>query len=144
MKLVVSPGLLSVIKYPPSTHIPDIVLQALNSPSSDFVVATRTRDELSIVLPSELVQYLTFHREADTTEIKFEEEGGFRSMKISGVLDFSLIGIIYSLSKVLAEANIGIFVVSTFNTDYILVKGSNLDKAVTVLQQNGHEVITET
>jgi len=136
--------LLSVIKYPPSTHIPDIVLQALNSPSSDFVAVTRTSDELSVVLPSGLVQYLSFHREADTADVNFEEEGGFRSMKISGILDFSLIGIISGLSKVLAEAHIGIFVVSTFNTDHILVKESNLEKAVKVLQQNGHEIVTET
>jgi uncharacterized protein len=63
---------------------------------------------------------------------------GFR---IEGVLDFSLIGILSKLSTLLAENNIGIYAVSTFNTDYILTKTENFDRAIHVLQEAGYEVI---
>ena len=59
---------------------------------------------------------------------------GWRTFRIEGVLDFSLIGILSEISKVLAENKIGIFVVSTYNTDYILVKRENLQKAQQALK----------
>lgn len=67
-------------------------------------------------------------------------EKDFVSLKIDGSLDFSLIGIISSLSTILAEHQISVFVVSTYNTDYILLKQSNLEKASNVLASNGHVV----
>ena len=55
--------------------------------------------------------------------------------------DFSLIGILSKLSAILAENNIGIFAVSTFNTDYILVKAENFEKALKVLSDAGYDVV---
>ena len=66
---------------------------------------------------------------------------GWRTFRIEGVLDFSLIGILSEISKVLAENKIGIFVVSTYNTDYILVKKENLQKAQQALKATGYEVV---
>ena len=59
-------------------------------------------------------------------------------MRVTGTLDFSLIGIISKISEVLAENRIGIFVISTYNTDYILVKKEQLDSAVNALGKNGY------
>ena len=59
----------------------------------------------------------------------------------SGTLDFSLIGILSKLSTILAENEIGIFAVSTYNTDYILVKSENFVKAMNVLKEQGYQVV---
>lgn len=61
-------------------------------------------------------------------------------MKVQGPLPFTLTGVISSLSDPLAEAGIPIFVLSTFDTDYVLVKWIDLDRAVIVLREEGHEV----
>jgi len=56
-------------------------------------------------------------------------------------LDFSLIGILAPIANILAENKIGIFAVSTYNTDYILVKQENFEKAATLLEDNGYSII---
>ncbi len=69
-----------------------------------------------------------------------ERDDGWRGFRIEGVLDFSLIGILSKISSILAENKIGIFAVSTYNTDYILVKKENFDLAMTVLAEAGYEI----
>ncbi|MBD5396040.1 MAG: ACT domain-containing protein [Lachnospiraceae bacterium] len=69
-----------------------------------------------------------------------ERDDGWRAFRIEGVLDFSLIGILSKISAILAEAKIGIFAVSTFNTDYILVKAENFEKALSVLAAAGYDL----
>ena len=64
----------------------------------------------------------------------------WRAFRIQGVLDFSLIGILSKISSVLAENEIGIFAISTFNTDYILTKKENYDKAIDVLNRAGYQI----
>ena len=61
--------------------------------------------------------------------------------RIQGVLDFSLIGILADISRILAENKIGIFVISTFNTDYILTKEENYQKALDALSRAGYKII---
>ena len=70
-----------------------------------------------------------------------ERDDGWKGFRIQGVLDFSLIGILSKLSGILADNNIGIFAVSTYNTDYILVKEENFDRALKVLASEGYTVI---
>ncbi len=65
---------------------------------------------------------------------------GWKAFRIEGILDFSLIGILSKLSALLAAQSIGIFAVSTYNTDYIFVKKENYDKALDVLKANGYSV----
>ncbi|MBO6115435.1 MAG: ACT domain-containing protein, partial [Lachnospiraceae bacterium] len=65
---------------------------------------------------------------------------GWRGFRIQGVLDFSLIGILSGISTILADNKIGIFAVSTYNTDYILVKEENFIKALEVLAKEGYEI----
>ena len=62
-------------------------------------------------------------------------------MRIEDTLDFSLIGILAKISAILADNKIGIFVVSTYNTDYILTKAENFEKAISLLSDNGYEII---
>jgi len=68
-------------------------------------------------------------------------EDGWKAFRIQGELDFSLIGILSRISGLMAENGIGIFAVSTYNTDYILVKNDNYERALSVLAGNGYEII---
>ena len=69
-----------------------------------------------------------------------EREDGWMAFRIQGVLDFSLIGILSEISGILAENKIGIFVISTFNTDYVLTKKENYQRALDVLNRAGYKI----
>ena len=97
---------------------------------SDFYFIGRTDEELSLVCKTE-----------ETPSNTIERDDGWRGFRIQGVLDFSLIGILSRLSGILAEHKIGIFAVSTYNTDYILVKEENYERALSVLESEGYTVI---
>jgi hypothetical protein len=90
----------------------------------------RTDEEISLVCKTE-----------DTPANTIERDDGWRGFRIQGVLDFSLIGILSKLSIILAENKIGIFAISTYNTDYILVKKENFDHAMEVLCNAGYILI---
>lgn len=68
-------------------------------------------------------------------------EHGWKGFRIEGNLDFSLVGILSRISAVLAEHNISIFAVSTFNTDYVLVKEEQMYRAIEVLKENGYQFL---
>lgn len=70
-----------------------------------------------------------------------QREDGWKAFRIEGVLDFSLIGVIADISALLARKNIGIFVVSTYNTDYVFVKKENASKALLALKEAGYDII---
>lgn len=70
-----------------------------------------------------------------------ERDDGWKAFRIQGVLDFSLIGILSKISGILAVNEIGIFAVSTFNTDYILVKQEKYEKALDVLSEAGYQIV---
>ena len=97
---------------------------------SDFYFIGKTDEELSLVCRTE-----------DTPADTIEREDGWRGFRIQGVLDFSLIGILSRLSQILADNGIGIFAVSTYNTDYILVKEENFKKALDALENAGYTVV---
>lgn len=69
-----------------------------------------------------------------------ECDDGWKAFRIEGTLDFSLIGILSRISVILAESKIGIFAVSTYNTDYILVKEDRFDQALDALRAAGYEI----
>ena len=98
--------------------------------AADFFFIGKTDEELSLVCKTE-----------DTPENTTERDDGWRGFRIQGVLDFSLIGILSKLSGILAEHKIGIFAVSTYNTDYILVKEENYERALTVLASEGYTIV---
>lgn len=70
-----------------------------------------------------------------------EREDGWKAFRIQGVLDFSLVGILSKITGVLAEYEIGIFAVSTYNTDYILIKSGQYGKALEVLTEAGYSIV---
>ena len=96
----------------------------------EFMFTGRTDEEISLVCPTEY-----------TPENTTDRDDGWRAIRIEGTLDFSLIGILAKISAILADNNIGIFVVSTYNTDYVLTKKENFDKAVKLLDKNGYEIV---
>ena len=95
-----------------------------------FVFTGRTDEEKSLVCPVEFVPANTVRR-----------DDGWRAFRIRGELDFSLIGILAGISGVLAAEKIGIFAVSTYNTDYILVKEENCGRAVESLAKAGYRIL---
>lgn len=70
-----------------------------------------------------------------------QRDDGWQAFRIQGILDFSLIGILAKISTLLAENQIGLFAISTFNTDYILVKQENYSRALDILSDAGYQVI---
>jgi uncharacterized protein len=93
-----------------------------------FMSVTRTASELSVVCLGDAVP-------GDVTA-----ERGYRALAVRGPLDFSLVGVVAALSAALAAASISLFVVSTHDTDYLLVRGADLDRAAGALRAAGHEV----
>ncbi|MDE6388286.1 MAG: ACT domain-containing protein [Lachnospiraceae bacterium] len=95
--------------------------------SAEFCFIGKTDEENSVVCLTE-----------DVPNNVTECDNGWKAFRIQGVLDFSLIGILSEISTLLAENQIGIFAVSTYNTDYILTKYDNYDKAIRVLTDAGY------
>ncbi|AQS60038.1 ACT domain-containing protein [Desulforamulus ferrireducens] len=122
LTLTILPELLSICRLAPEKKIPSWAVE------SNFFSITKTIDELSIVCPTKFVP----------SGIQCDND--WRALKIEGPLDFSLIGILSAISTVLAREGISIFALSTFDTDYILVKKEQLKKAVDTLKRNGYIV----
>ena len=119
---------LKIIKYP--LTICKVKSIADTDLSREFFFIGKTDEEISLVCITD-----------DTPEKTLERDDGWRGFRIQGILDFSLIGILSKLSGILAENKIGIFAVSTYNTDYILVKEENFEKAVSVLEKEGYSFV---
>ena len=100
--------------------------------SKDFCFIAKTDEEISLVCPTKNVPAVTSAR-----------DDGWRGFRIQGTLDFSLIGILAKISAILAEQRIGIFAISTYNTDYIFIKEENFAKALKSLAEHGYKVINE-
>lgn len=98
--------------------------------NNEFIFTGSSDEEKSLVCPTKIVP-------ANTTD----RSDGWRAMRIEGNLDFSLIGILAKISNILAKNNIGLFAVSTYNTDYILTKEENFDRAVSLLDENGYTIV---
>jgi hypothetical protein len=98
---------------------------------SNWYSISKTEDELSIVC-----------NENDVPNgVKVEKN--WRSFKVEGVLDFGLVGILASLSSLMAKNSISIFAISTYDTDYILMKNDKVSKAIEIFKENGYKVIEE-
>lgn len=111
----------AIARLAPTAKVPVDVLDA-----TGFVSISRTADELSIVCPEALADRFP------------QVDRDWRAIKIHGPFAFDQVGILASLLAPLAAASVGIFAISTFDTDYILVKSENLDRAASALQSTGH------
>ena len=98
--------------------------------TKDFTFVSKTDEELSLVCETGCVPANTIER-----------SDGWKAFRIESRLDFSLIGILSKISTVLAKNNIGLFAISTYNTDYILVKAKDFENASKVLGENGYRII---
>ncbi|HJQ24111.1 MAG TPA: ACT domain-containing protein [Blastocatellia bacterium] len=116
------PDTLAICRLSPDAEVPDWALAA------DFYSITRTADELSIVC----------HQRNVPNDV--QHEGDWRCLKVQGPLPFSMIGVMASLAVPLADAGISLFVISTFDTDYLLVKQDTLQAASAALRRAGHSI----
>ena len=98
--------------------------------NSNFVFVSKTDEELSVVCPI-----------ADVPANTICREDSWRALRIVGTLDFSLIGIIAKISTLLSENQIPVFVISTYNTDYILVKKENEARTIEILNKSGYKIL---
>ncbi len=107
--------------------VPDLTKVNFND---EYWFLSKTDEEISLVCQNKYVP-----------DNSIEREDGWKAFRIQGILDFSLIGILSGISTILAENKIGIFAVSTFNTDYILVKENNYNIALEKLKAAGYIII---
>ena len=123
LPLTVLPETLAVCRLPADAPVPAWT-------SGDGLVSlTRTGDELSIVCP------------AGRVPRGVPAEGGWRAFRVNGAIPFGVTGILAGLSSPLATAGVPIFAISTYDTDYVLVKAADLPRAVSALERAGHAVV---
>lgn len=120
LNLTLLPTPLAVCRLPADATVPEGILDA------PFCAVTRTEDELSIVVSE------------PAADASWRVEKEWRGLKVAGPLAFDMVGVVAAISNPLAIAGIPIFIISTFDTDYLLVKAENLDTAMAILEGEGH------
>lgn len=125
----VRPDEYTVLRLDPATPVP---AELFTSPG--LVSVLRTEAELSVVCPSGPAERLDAQR----------VEPGWRLLTVRGPLEFSLTGIMAMLAGTLAAAGVGLFALSSFDTDHVLVKAADLDRATAAFREAGHEVNVST
>jgi len=111
----------TIHKLSPDASIPEEILK------SNFYSVSKTENELSLVC-SEIIEVQSL-----------QSSKGWKCIKVRGPLDFNLTGILAGISDILARGNISIFAISTFDTDYLLVRTQDLSSARTKLRQAGYK-----
>ncbi len=125
--LIVLKGRFNILRLEKDSKMPSEVFE------SDFFSITRTPDELSVVFRESSVQ--------SSIPSGIRAERGWSCLKVEGPpLDFSLTGILAGISSALAEKRISIFTISTYDTDYILVKETDLERASEALANEGYKI----
>jgi uncharacterized protein len=124
LKLTVLRNSLAIAKFSPTESIPPWAFE------SELFSVTRTSDELSLVVEEKVVPPTV------------QANRGWRALKINGPLEFTIVGVLHSVTQPLASAGISLFAISTFETDYVLVKIENVEKAIEALKACGHIIQT--
>lgn len=124
MQLKEIKGHYSVVRLNPDSAVPNWAFQGT------FFFIGKTDEELSLVCESSVVP-----------AIEAKREDNWRMIKVIGPLDFGLTGILSAIARPLAEAKISIFALSTFDTDYVLVKSDNFTRATEVLKNSGFTIL---
>lgn len=127
VRLVQHRTAMAVVRLPGGTPTPDWVLDE----AEPLVSVSRTGDETSIICPTGLLP----------DDVPGPVEGPFVVFRVAGVLDFSQVGVLMSLLKPLADAGVSVVVVSTFDTDWILVRAHLCAAAESVWRAAGHEIV---
>ncbi len=123
MNLLVLNKTYAIYKFDSKSDLPGWIF------SSDFYSVTKTADELSVV---------TVQNDSSPDSISCNKD--WRIIKVIGPLDFTLVGLITEISAILSKERIPIFTISTYDTDYFLVKQTDLDGAVSALQRNKYSI----
>ena len=123
--MIVMPQQLAICRLGPADDLPPAIRGA------SFWSVTRTAEELSLVLPEDFIP----------PEGRCER--GWRAFKVAGPLDLKLTGVLNAITVPLAQAEISLFALSTYDTDYVLLREKDLDIAITVLSQAGHRIIRQ-
>ena len=126
MNLMILDGIYAIYKYKVETPLPRWIR------SSDLYSITKTRDELSVV---------AIQNDRMLKDVFINRD--WRIIKIEGPLDFSLVGIIADISAVFKKRQISIFTLSTYDTDYVLVKQNDLNAGIQALKESGYNVLQE-
>lgn len=122
LTIAVQPGLFGICRLEPEAKLPAWAI------AGKFFAISRTADELSVVC-----------EQAEIPEGVLVEPAR-RLLRVEGVLPFNLTGVLAAIAAPLAEAHIGIFVVSTYDTDYLLISEADLERAIQVLEAAGHAI----
>jgi hypothetical protein len=122
LDISILPDFLAICRLPPGSALPERI------PSAALWSVTATNEEISLVLPEEHLAP------------GWKAEKGWRCLKVRGPLQFDQTGILASIAVPLADAGIPFFALSTFDTDYFLVKEEDLAETSKALQKAGHEV----
>ena len=120
--LIALDGIFAVCRLGADAPIPSWATAAL------FSSITRTADELSIVCRQ------------DAVPPGVVSEPGWRCLRLAGTIAFSAVGVLAGLTAPLADTGVSVFAVSTFDTDYLLVKAADLERAVNALRGQGHHI----
>ena len=132
MKLKVLDGEYSIVKLNNNFKNRDFVIN-LQHYESGFFSITYTEDEISVVIEERKLDLFK------STEID-KLNTNYVNIKVDEVLEFSLVGILYKITEILKTLKISVFVISTYNTDYIMIEKKNLERAVESLRNNGYEI----
>lgn len=122
-RLQIMPQRLAVARLDPAADLPAWL------PREGFLSITRTSDELSIVVDEQALPG------------RVTAETGWRMLKVLGPLDFSLVGVLASLANPLAAAGVSIFAISTYDTDYLLVREAQFALALAALAEAGFDLL---
>jgi hypothetical protein len=122
LALRVHPGRWAACRLPADSPIPE------PAPGATLWSATRTGRETSLIVPE------------DQVPAGARVESGYAALEVEGTLDFALTGILAGLATTLAEAGVSLLAISTFDTDWLLVRHDRLDDTVTALEAAGHRV----
>jgi hypothetical protein len=125
MELTILKDKYSVYQFTERADLPSWICK------SEFYSITGTRDELSVVAVE------------NPGSNGVQENKGWKVLRITEPLEFSLVGVIAGMTSILKEEGIPVFVISTYNTDYILVKNENLSECIIALEGRGHKIIRE-
>ncbi|MDQ1246187.1 MAG: uncharacterized protein QG597_554 [Actinomycetota bacterium] len=124
MQLRVLPDRLAIVRLPPTAPWPQ-------PPSGNsFFAAVRTTDEISLVCI----------QDAAPEHVDARIEPDWRALEVAGPLDFGMVGVMAALTGPLSEVGVSVFVTSTFDTDYLLVRAESLDTTVASLRAAGHDI----
>jgi uncharacterized protein len=123
LHVAVLPGIYAICRFPAGAPVPAWAAQA-----NVLLSITRTPDELSIVCEAALVPP------------DVHAERGWSGLRLRGPLDFALVGVLAAIVEPLAQANVSVFAISTYDTDHVLIRASRLEQAIAALEDAGHHV----